>query len=73
MGVAIECKMSGVAECKTSGREMLANFIGERRGMGLFHKVVDIFTGNFPDLLIYVVATYDIFFLEVLYDKFSLS
>ena len=43
MGVAIECKMSGVAKCKTSGREKLANFSGESRGAGLFHKVVDIF------------------------------
>ena len=45
---------------------MLANFSGERRGVGLFHKVVDIFTSNFPDLLIYMVAIYDIFFLKVL-------
>ena len=52
---------------------MLANFSGGRRGVGLFHKVVDIFTGNFPDLLIYMVATYDALFLEVLHDKFSLS
>ena len=59
--------------CKTSGREMLANFSGERRGVGLFHKIVDIFTGDFPNFLIYMVATSDVFFLEVLHDKFSLS